>query len=122
ANGTRDAYPQTTFRRRSEPGHRATHGPANPSALDLPRGLDLTRGRILGVLELDAHGGEFVADAVGLLEVPSLARRVAGFDQRRDLVLVDGEGGGTPSLPRIRRQLQQTHELSRRLEARGCRL
>ena len=50
------------------------------SPLHLPRGLYLTRGRVLRVLELDAHGGKLVADAVGLLEVARLPGDVAGID------------------------------------------
>src|SRR5262245_1765317 len=54
------------------------------SSLHLP-----DRGAIFLVLELDAHGRELVADAVGVLEVSGLAGGVAGIDQRDDLVLVD---------------------------------
>src|SRR5262245_36466274 len=54
------------------------------SSLHLPDG-----GAVLLVLELDAHGLELVADAVGVPEIPGLARGVAGIDERDDLVRVD---------------------------------
>src|SRR5690242_5062836 len=41
---------------------------------------DLPGGAVLGILEHDAHGGEFVADAVGLLEILRLAR--GGADRK----------------------------------------
>ena len=47
---------------------------------------DLPGGAVLGVLQHDAHFGEFVADAVGFLEVLCLARRIARFDQTSRLL------------------------------------
>src|SRR5690606_18501361 len=55
-----------------------------PSALDLPGGHDFTRGRILGVLELNTHGRELVANAVCFGEVLCLPRRQTGADARFD--------------------------------------
>ena len=48
-------------------------GSADVTASSFPSRHDLAGRRVLGVLELDAHGGELVADAVGLLEVLGLA-------------------------------------------------
>ena len=50
-----------------------------------PSSRDLPGGAVLGILQHDAHGGEFVADAVGFLEVFGLARGIARGDQVRDL-------------------------------------
>ena len=50
---------------------------------------DLPGGAVLGVFQHDAHFGEFVADAVGFLEVLHFARGIARFDQAGDLAFVD---------------------------------
>ena len=51
-----------------------------------PSSRDLPGGAVLGILEHDAHGGEFVADAVGFFEILCLARGVARFDQVRRIL------------------------------------
>ena len=46
---------------------------------------DLPGGAVLGVLEHHAHGGELVADAVGLGEVLGFAGGVTFIDERFDI-------------------------------------
>jgi hypothetical protein len=55
---------------------------------DLPGGYRFSV-RILAVLDGDAHGGKFVANAIGLLEVLSRARRCALRNQAIDLLRID---------------------------------
>src|SRR6266568_9268092 len=50
---------------------------------------DLPGGAVLGILQDNAHGGELVADAVGLLEVLFLAGGVAGIDPGSDRAFVE---------------------------------
>src|SRR5512144_659521 len=58
------------------------------SSRDLPCGHGLSIG-ILAVLDGDAHRGEFVADAIGLLEVLSRTRRRTIRNQAVDLLRID---------------------------------
>src|SRR5581483_6784871 len=60
---------------------------------------DLPGGAILGILQHDPHSGEFVADAIGLLEVLSLARGIARVDQAGHLTFVDRGRSAAPRLP-----------------------
>src|SRR5690606_19525090 len=54
------------------------------SSLHFPRRDWLTGLRVLAVLQLDAHGGKLVADAVALGPVLRLPRSEAGVDQLLD--------------------------------------
>ena len=58
------------------------------SPLHLPRRHDLSGGGVLRILELDAHGGKLVADAIGFFEVLRLAGGVAGIDELVNQILI----------------------------------
>src|SRR3954454_23926564 len=65
---------------------------------DLPGGYRFSV-RILAVLDGDAHGGKFVADTIGLLEILSRARRCALRNQAVDLLRIDAARLLLASLP-----------------------
>src|SRR5262249_25437077 len=88
------------------------------SSRDLPCGHGLSVG-ILAVLDGNAHRGEFVADAIGFLEVFSRARRRAVRNQPIDLLRIDAARLLLASLPRrsTRREEAEQPERGRELAA-----
>src|SRR5262249_25011520 len=106
---------------------RAARPPAETAAArawdaPAPSSRDLPGGAVLGILEHDTHGGEFVADAIGLLEVLRLAGGIAGFDETRNFRVVDGERLRPPRRPFGGRVMQHTNDLPAGFEASGGRL
>ena len=66
-------------------GEREQRG-ACGTAVPYPSSCDLPGGAILAVLKHHAHGGEFVADAVGFSEVLGFAGSVTFIDERFNIV------------------------------------
>src|SRR5581483_2024688 len=60
---------------------------------------DLPGGAVLGVLDGDAHRGELVADAIGLLEVFSRTRGGAIGNQRVDAIGIDAACAALAGFP-----------------------
>src|SRR5215207_7760247 len=81
--------------------------PAPRSPRDLPGG-----SAVLVVLELDAHGGEFIADAVGLGPVFCRAGGGASKDAFLDFGFGDCEPGPLARLPLHRIELEQAEQPS----------
>src|SRR6185437_8475 len=99
--------PHSRFAFARHPLPQGERGRKKRSALTSSR--HLPRGAVLGILEHDAHGGELVAEAVGLLEVLGLARRGAGVDQRLHFRGIDIRSGLSARRP-LRRALAQEAE------------
>src|SRR6476620_8534770 len=90
---------------------RAAHLPAGTAvsrAWDAPwpSSRDLPGCAVLGILEHNAHGGEFVADTVGFLEVFCRARIGSRLNQADYLAFVDGDRRAAEGGPFGRRQLK----------------
>ena len=98
-----------------------TRGEGKTARASCNSSRDLPGGAVLGIFQHDAHGGEFVADAVGFLEVLGLAGRGAGVDQRLTSPRTTARVGAIAADLR-RRLRQETEKLCQEAPASPARL